>query len=158
MIAARKIVQLISVSFFLMLANFQVKAQITTTTIQSLSFGTFCLIGMGGNVAISPAGVRTITGDMIAINQNSTPYMQAIIEVTAPIGTRLAIVNSATQLHGSNGGTMTLRTIGSNPVSPLITATPRTNIGIGGTLTTGSPLTNPSGKYSGLFYITFMIE
>jgi hypothetical protein len=161
MITSRKIAQLISllsVSFFLILTNLPVKAQMTTTTIQSLSFGAFCLAGTGGTIAISPTGIRTVTGDMIAITQNSAPYMPAIIEVATPIGTRLVIINSTAQLHGSNGGTMTLRMTGSDPVSPLTTITSKTNIGIGGTLTVGSMLTNPSGKYSGSFYITFMIE
>jgi hypothetical protein len=161
MTAHQKITQdisLIVVIFFLMLINVPAKAQISTTVIQQLSFGTFCPVSAGGSINISPAGARSVTGDIITLNQNSAHYMQAVIEVEAPIGSRLAIVDANTQLKGSSGGAMTLHINGTYPVSPFTTTTLKTTINVGGTLTISNLTANPSGKYSGPFYITFIME
>ncbi|WP_175470631.1 DUF4402 domain-containing protein [Pedobacter hartonius] len=153
-----RIIPLLSAGFFLMLTVSPAKAQFTTTVIQQLNFGTFCPVGASGSITISPAGVRTVAGDIITINQNSALYMQAIVEVEAPIGSRLTIVNSNTQLRGSNGGAMTLHINSTDPVSSVITTTSKTNISIGGTLMISNMTANPSGKYSGSFDVTFIIE
>jgi hypothetical protein len=149
---------LIAVSSFLMLISLPAQAQISTTVIQQLSFGTFCPVGAGGSINISPAGARTVTGDIITLNQTTSHYMQAVIEVEAPIGSRLAIVDANTQLKGTNGGAMTLHINGTYPVSPFTTTTLKTTINVGGTLTISNITANPSGKYSGPFYLTFIME
>ncbi len=62
-------------------------------------------------------------------------------------------------LTGSNGGTITLQ-IGaaSTGASFVTTAIPpsRTQVRIGGTLTVGTPASNPSGNYTGTFSVTFI--
>jgi hypothetical protein len=154
----KKLLWSASVGLFLLLNNLSATAQITSTTIQPLSFGTFCPGFSGGTITVSPAGLRTTTGDVIVINQNSAIYMPAIIEVEAPIGSRITIVDFNAQLRGSNGGAMTLHISGSDPGSPFTTAASRTNVSIGGTLTIGGITTNPSGKYNGSFVINFILE
>lgn len=148
----------VSAIFLLLLSSLRITAQIKSTTIQQLNFGSFCANYAGGTICISPAGARTLTGDIITLNEISTLYAPAIIEVEAPIGSRIVIVDANTQLIGSNGKTVMLRINGSEPASPFITRTAKTSVSIGGILTVGNPTATPSGKYSGTFFLTFVVE
>lgn len=152
--------KILTVFLYLLLlsSHLPAKAQIAASAIQQLSFGTFCQGIGGGAINVSPEGTRTATGDIIMLNQGGVLYMPAIIEVTAPAGSRITIVETNAQLMGSNGGSMTLHINGADPVSPFSTTLPSTDISIGGSLTVGSQAANPPGKYSGLFYVTFMSE
>lgn len=128
---------------------------------QGLFFGAFYHGMMGGTVIIYPDGSRSSTGDVVPVSLGF-PFSPAILEIEAPLGTRLAILNGPDAvLGGSNGGTMTLHVGSSDMGSPFVTtvAPPaRTQVRIGGTLYIGSSLANPEGAYSGMFSITFIQE
>jgi hypothetical protein len=136
-------------------------ARISVYTIQNLRFGAFTQGAIGGTVELSPAGIRNVTGDVIQLNMG-IPFSEAIFEVEGIVGTAISIVNGPNAtLTGSNGGTMSM-TIGSSlPASPFMIAVQppgRTEIRVGGTLTVGSPVSNPPGTYTGTLYITFIQE
>ena len=129
--------------------------------VQNLSFGAFTHGGSGGTVVISPAGIRSVTGGVTALNFGVV-YYQAVFELEAAGGAIVSITNGPNAtLTGSNGGTMSLKLGASSPGSPFInnTASPgRTQVNIGGTLTVGNSAANPPGTYSGTFYIIFNQE
>ncbi|MBC9929175.1 DUF4402 domain-containing protein [Chitinophaga qingshengii] len=131
------------------------QAQVTPTIIQQLNFGTFSTGQGGGSITVNADGMTTTTGDVIQIGRGgmATP---AVIELQAPVGSRIAILETNSLLKGSNGNTMSLRIKGSDPVMPFITKTPRTNIHIGGTLTVNKSGQTASGKYNGQVFITFL--
>jgi len=134
---------------------------LTVYTVQHMSFGAFSVSGSGGTVSVSPAGIRSVTGNVVALNMG-VQYFQAIFDIDAPQGAIVSIINgSDATLTGSNGGSMLMHIGGSDPASPflLTVAQPlRTQVSFGGTLTVGSPAANPPGTYNGTFYITFNME
>lgn len=128
---------------------------------QGLFFGAFYHGMMGGSVIVYPDGSRSSTGDVVPVSLGF-PFSPAILEVEAPLGTRIAILNGPdVALTGSNGGTMMLH-VGSSDIGPSFvttTAPPaRTQVRVGGTLYVGSSLANPVGAYVGMFSITFIQE
>jgi hypothetical protein len=134
---------------------------IFTNPSQSLMFGAFCQGSLGGSVIIFPDGTRSATGDIITLGLGY-PFAAAIIDVEAPLGTRIAVLNGPNAtLTGTNGGSMTML-IGNTDLDAnfVTTVSPpgRTQVRVGGTLIVGSPLANPKGYYSGLFIITFVQE
>ena len=127
---------------------------------QGLIFGAF-FQGTGGSVIIYPDGSRSVTGDIIQANLG-IPFSPAIFEIDANRGTIISILNGPDAiLTGSNGGYLTLH-IGSASTGSMFisTAAPpaRTQVMVGGTLTVGNSLANPSGMYSGSFSVTFIQE
>jgi hypothetical protein len=126
-----------------------------------LRFGALFQSISGGTVTLSTSGLRTFTGTVVGADLGVV-YGAANFQINAEPGTRVAIVNGPdVTLYGSSGGTMTLHIGSSFPSSPFITtATPpaQTAVKIGGTLTVGSPIANPSGTYSGYFMVTFIQE
>lgn len=136
-------------------------AALSVYTTQNISFGAFAHGNSGGTITISPDGIRTVTGDVIALNLG-IQYNNAIFEIESPSGTIISIINGPdVTLTGSNGGSMSLHIGSSNPASPFnnTTAPPgKTLINIGGTLTVGGAATSPPGSYSGSIYITFNQE
>jgi hypothetical protein len=126
---------------------------------QGLIFGAFFQGFSGGAVIILPDGSRSVTGDLVLANLG-VPFSPAIYEIDANPGTVVSILNGPdVTLTGSNGGTIRLHIGTASTGSPFITtATPpgRTTVRIGGTLTVGPPLANPSGSYSGTFSVTFI--
>jgi len=129
--------------------------------VQNMSFGAFSHGGSGGTIAIAPAGTRSVTGTVTALNLGVS-YYQAIFDIEAPNGAIISITNGPNAtLTGSNGGTMSLQLGSSSPGSPFINTIPapgRTQVNIGGTLTVGNSTANPPGTYSGTFYIIFNQE
>jgi hypothetical protein len=131
-----------------------------TVTPQILSFGTFTQGPSGGTVTVTAGGIRSSTPDIILLSMGS--FSPALFHLVANPGTVISIVNGPdVSLPGSNGGFITL-TIGATSPGPtfVINTVPPayTLLYIGGTLTVGSPIANPPGNYSGLFYIIFMQE
>jgi Domain of unknown function (DUF4402) len=126
---------------------------------QGLIFGAFYQGVVGGTIILSPSGSRSATGDLVLANLG-VPFSPAIYEIDANVGTVISIMNGPdVTLTGSNGGTIRLHIGASSPTSPFITTVVppgRTQVSIGGTLTVGSPLANPSGSYSGMFSVTFI--
>ncbi|MEZ2445603.1 DUF4402 domain-containing protein [Chitinophaga sp. RCC_12] len=128
---------------------------------QGLIFGAFFQGLSGGTVIIYPDGSRAVTGSVVQANLGY-PFSPAIFEIEANRGTLISILNGPDViLTGSNGGTITLHVGAASTGSSFITtATPpaRNLVRIGGTLTVGSPPSNPSGSYSGVFNVTFIQE
>jgi hypothetical protein len=134
---------------------------VEVTVTGNLAFGAFTYASSGGSVSVSPASVRTYSGDVILLNLGFS-YAAAIFQLVANPGTLISIVNGPDiNLTGSNGGSMTL-TIGSTgPSSPFVITTDPpayTEMTLGGTLTVGNSTDNPPGSYSGTFELTFMQE
>lgn len=128
---------------------------------QGLIFGAFFQGNTGGSVILYPDGSRSVTGDVVLANIG-LPFSPAIFEVDANPGALISILNGPdATLTGSNGGMLRLHIGTSSTGSPFIaTAIPpnRTEVRIGGTLTAGNALANPSGVYSGYFSVTFIQE
>jgi Domain of unknown function (DUF4402) len=126
---------------------------------QGLIFGAFYQGVTGGTVILAPDGSRSVTGDLVQANLG-IPFSAAIYQIDANVGTVISIMNGPDiTLTGSNGGTIRLHIGSSIPASPFITkavSPARTQVTIGGTLTVGSPLANPSGSYSGMYSVTFI--
>lgn len=134
---------------------------IYTNPSQSLMFGAFCQGTLGGSLIIFPDGTRSATGDVIPLGLGY-PFAAAVIDIEAPVGTRIAVVNGANAiLTGTNGGTLTMQIGNTDLGTNFVTTVPppgRTQVRVGGTLIVGTPLANPKGYYNGLFTITFVQE
>jgi hypothetical protein len=126
---------------------------------QGMIFGAFFQGASGGTVILNPDGSRSCTGSLILANLGY-PYSPALFDIDANAGTVVTIMNGPNvTLTGSNGGSITMH-IGASSKGPSFTTTivppSQTPVWIGGTLTVGSPLANPSGSYSGTFSVTFI--
>ena len=126
---------------------------------QGLIFGAFFQGPSGGTVILNPDGSRASTGSIVLANLGY-PYSPALFQVNANVGTVVSIMNGPDiTLTGSNGGSITLH-LGAASTGPSFTTTiappGQTQVWIGGTLTVGNPLANPSGSYSGTFSVTFI--
>ena len=126
---------------------------------QGMIFGAFFQGPAGGTVILYPDGSRTSTGSLILANLGY-PYSPALFEIDANLGTVVSIMNGPdVTLTGSNGGSISLHLGAASTGSSFTTtiASPsRTQVWIGGTLSVGNPLANPSGSYSGTFSVTFI--
>jgi len=151
----------------LMLGCFSVKGQppppkpisIYTSPLQGLMFGAFFQGPAGGTVIVNPDGSRSVTGSLMAANLGH-PFSAAVFEIDATAGTAISIMNGPDiTLTGSNGGSVSLH-IGAASTGPSfvtsVSPPSRTQVMIGGTLTVGSALANPSGNYSGTFSVIFI--
>jgi len=128
---------------------------------EGLRFGAFFQSTSGGTVIISTSGLRTFTGSVVGAGLGIA-YGPADFEIDADPGTLINLLNGPdATLYGSSGGTMTLHLGTTFPSAPFITTVSppaQTSVKIGGTLTVGSPVANPSGTYSGSFVVTFIQE
>lgn len=126
---------------------------------QGLIFGAFFQGASGGTVIVYPDGSRAVTGSLVLANLGY-PYSPAIFEIDANVGTAVSIMNGPdVTLTGSNGGSISLHIGTASTGASFVTsvASPsRTQVRIGGTLTVGNALANPSGNYSGTFSVTFI--
>lgn len=128
-------------------------------TYQHLSFGAFINANSGGTVTIDADGSRSLAGDIIPVFQGMQ-YHPAIFEVEANPGILISMLaGPQVNLTGSNGGSLTLITGTTLPLSPFVNTTEppfRKQIMVGGTLLVGSTLASPPGEYTGEFFITFI--
>ncbi|WP_161964257.1 DUF4402 domain-containing protein [Chitinophaga flava] len=147
---------LVATVLMLILYVIPVNAQSPPTIIQTLGFGTFCTGSAGGTISISPAGICTVTGDVIPIGKGMV-CSPIIIELDAPVGSRMAILETKSLLKGNSGNTMVLRINGTDPATPFITRQEKTSISIGGTLIVPGSGQVPAGKYTGQLFITFLV-
>jgi hypothetical protein len=130
---------------------------INVNVTQNLGFGTFYHGVLGGSVSISPAGIRSSTGDVVLLITGS--YFAAIYRITGPPGTVVSLLNGPdVLLPGSGGGSLSLHIGNSNPASPFVLTPGPFFVNVGGTLTVGNSVANPPGSYSGTFNITFVRE
>ena len=134
---------------------------VTVDPSQGLIFGAFFQGISGGSVIIYPDGSRSVTGSVVQANLGFL-FSPAIFEIDANRGTLISILNGPdVSLTGSNGGSIQFHIGASNLGAQFITTATspaRTQVRIGGTLTIGSPMANPSGSYSGIFSVTFIQE
>jgi hypothetical protein len=126
---------------------------------QGMIFGAFFQGSSGGTVILFPDGSRSSTGSLVLANLGF-PFSPALFEVDANQGTAITIMNGPdVTLTGSNGGSIGLHigaaSTGSHFITTVVSPT-RTEVWIGGTLTVGPPIANPSGSYSGTFSVTFI--
>jgi hypothetical protein len=126
---------------------------------QGLIFGAFYQGVSGGTVIVNYDGSRSVTGSLVQAGLGY-PFSPAIFEIDANKGTAVSIMNGPdVTLSGSNGGTIHLHigtaSTGANFVTSVVSPS-RTQVRIGGTLTVGNALANPSGNYSGTFSVTFI--
>ena len=151
----------------LFLSNIHIYAQenpprpILVNMLQDLSFGAFSQDNSGGTVIIDATGFRTYTGDIVLLNMGYS-YFSAIFEIDANKGTVISILNGPDIfLVDGSGHSMKFHIDAAIPASPFTTTVSppvKTQVSIGGTLTVGSPLSNPAGTYIGTFSITFNQE
>ena len=133
-----------------------------TTTVnmaQGLIFGAFYRGSSGGSVTVLANGSRSTTGTIILASLGFS-FSPAIFQIDVEPGAIITISNGPdVNITGSNGGSMSLH-IGSSDVGSPFTTTvvppSTTQVRIGGTLTVGTALANPSGDYSGTFSVTFI--
>jgi len=134
---------------------------VSVSLVQSLSFGAFSNGMSGGNVTITPFGMRYAAGSIILIDMGYL-YFPAIFRVGGNPGTILHLLKGPDEtLTGSNGGTLLLQIGESNAGDPIIinVAPPGTiEIRIGGTLIVGNPMASPPGIYNGSFSVMFIQE
>jgi hypothetical protein len=134
---------------------------VEVTVVNNLGFGAFTHGVAGGTITVNATGSRSATGTVIPLNLGFT-FSAAVFRLVANPGTLITILNGPpASLPGSNGGSMTLTTGATDPVSPFVIATTPptyTTMTIGGTLTVGNSASNPPGSYSGTFDITFIQE
>ncbi|MBW6502200.1 MAG: DUF4402 domain-containing protein [Bacteroidales bacterium] len=131
---------------------------LTVTLQQDLSFGAFYHGAAGGSVAISPAGSRTFTGDIVLLTMGYT-FSAAVFRLTGPPGTVVSLLkDTGVTLSGSNGGSLSLQIGDTTPLSPFVTPAGPLLLNVGGTITIGNSADNPPGNYSGTFDITFVQE
>ena len=134
---------------------------VEVTVVNNLGFGAFTHGVSGGTITVNATGSRSATGTVIPLNLGFS-FSAAAFRLVANPGTLITILNGPpVSLHGSNGGSMTLTTGATDPLSPFVIATTPpayTNMTIGGTLTVGNSASNPPGSYSGTFDITFIQE
>jgi hypothetical protein len=132
----------------------------TFTVQQNLNFGSFLTSGSGGTITISNAGVRSTTGNVIAVG--SSAYSAAIFQFYSGAYkltlTSLSYSTSVTLTRVGGGGTMQVTLTALNPAIPSkgqnLNKWTTLNYTIGGTLTVGSLTANPGGNYSGSFTVT----
>ncbi|MFT3703168.1 MAG: DUF4402 domain-containing protein [Agriterribacter sp.] len=126
---------------------------------QGLIFGAFFQGSSGGTVIVNHDGTRTVTGTLVAANLGY-PYSAAVFEIDANTGTVVSIMNGPDiTLTGSNGGSISLHIGAASTGATLITTAvspSRTQVRVGGTLTVGTPASNPSGNYTGTFSVMFI--
>jgi hypothetical protein len=129
-------------------------------TKQDFQFGAFAVGPVGGQLRLSPAGVRTATGTVVPLNLGLT-ISPLLIEIRANAGTIISVLMSNVQLTRPGGGSMTLSMGNTNPSSPFVFPNvnpPKLDLYIGGILTVGNTQSVPPGNYSGTLNVTFMLE
>ncbi len=132
----------------------------SVTVTRDLSFGAFYHGSAGGTVTISPAGVRTSTGDIVLLGMGYS-YSAARFNINSNAGTIINILNGPDVQLSWSGFTMNLHIGTSFPTSPFVNTNPYsvpTELTVGATLTVGSSASNPPGTYTGSFNITLVVE
>lgn len=144
---------------FLLFSN-SMKAQISTTVIENINFGTFYPGLSGGAIYIpsSSSFSRQATGSVVLINDASNAPSVLTLRLTISKGNSSVAYGFTTPttivLNGSKGGSMTM-TLNSLPTNFSVQKNSPQTFYIGGTLNVGTLSSNPSGSYSGSFTVTF---
>jgi len=136
----------------------EVVSSLTATETLQLSFGQFSSEAAGGQIILTPQGIRSSTGTVNVIggmhNQGSffvTGEPDALISIQLPSG-------STTLTNSANSGTMTVTSWVSDPSPQRNVTIPSSGaqpINVGATLIVGTIQNNPVGLYAGTYNITF---
>jgi hypothetical protein len=136
----------------------EVIAALTATEHSQLSFGKFSPEVNGGEIHLSPQGVRTVAGNVVLSGGGHsagsfiiTGEDQATYSITLP--------TSQTLLTNSNGSkTMVVNEWESTPAPGIgvgVLNGGTQEVKVGATLIVGSMNDNPVGMYTGSYFITF---
>lgn len=127
------------------------------TATQPLSFGNFTNSG-GGSVTIHHNDAGSTTGTVMLVGID---HQAAVFNLTITAERTVNIFYPPGQILTREGGTETMAvTVGPADRGASFTALPlpfENSVQIGGTLTVGTPATNPSGSYSGEIEVEFTI-
>ncbi|MDY0084049.1 MAG: DUF4402 domain-containing protein [Ignavibacteriaceae bacterium] len=139
-------------------ANAEVIEALRASEIATLSFGRFSPETAGGEIRISPLGVRTSSGTVSLSGGQYNPasfqlagQSDATISIVLPVGSVL-LTNLAT------GKTMEVYNFEVSNLSGLGTGVLNNGtlvVSVGATLKVGTVVDNPIGIYSGSYVITF---
>jgi hypothetical protein len=136
----------------------EIIAALTATETAQLNFGKFSPEVQGGQVIVSPDGIRTTSGSVIlsgGIANSGIFYLtgapDAAFSIQLPVG-------PAVLTHQNSTNTMLVSNWVSTPQSGTgtgVLADGQQFVYLGATLQVGSMLDNPVGLYSGTFNLTF---
>jgi len=136
----------------------EIVSTLTATETAQLSFGQFNPENAGGQIILTPQGIRSSTGTVNVIggmyNLGSffvTGEPGALISVQLPSG-------PTTLTNSANSGIMTVTNWMSDPPQHINKAIPSSggqSVNVGATLIVGTIHDNPIGMYTGNYNITF---
>lgn len=139
-------------------ASAEIIVALTATETATLNFGKFSPESTGGEIRLTPSGVRTATGTVALSGGTYNPAIfnlsgqnNASVTITLPTAPAL-LTNSET------GKTMEVDNWESNPAAGLgagVLIDGVLNLNIGATLKVGARSDNPVGIYAGTYSITF---
>ncbi len=135
--------------------------QLQVYNVQGIEFGSFFPSSTSGTVTISPDGFRTSSN----VTLTGGGFTPAIFDVVLIPGRLVSISwGTTTTLTGSQGGSMQMQIGPTDKVATGQTSAEfvttgghpfHNQVNFGGTLTVGGVAANPSGSYTGTFYVTF---
>ncbi|MCG6188899.1 DUF4402 domain-containing protein [Maribellus maritimus] len=124
---------------------------------QALNFGRFTTGNNGGSIVISPGGIRSAQGSVIAAGGGYSPG-KFLVEGEPGATFSIQLPRTATTLvHSESGKTMDVEGWVSDPPSgdAATLSDGERLVSIGATLNIGPVDENPVGIYSGSFIVTF---
>ncbi|MDD3273132.1 MAG: DUF4402 domain-containing protein [Bacteroidales bacterium] len=139
-------------------ATAEVIEALRAAEIAALNFGRFSPETSGGEIRVTPQGVRSSDG---TVSLSGGQYNPASFQLVGQSDATISIIlpqSSTTLIHQSTGKTMEVYRWEMNNITNVGTAvlTKGTLIlSIGATLKVGTVADNPIGKYSGTYVITF---
>jgi hypothetical protein len=151
------LLSLIYFVFFLIVTEAQEPPPVVNATVsQNLSFGAFTASPGTGSVTILTTGSR-VTNNVTGLGGFFT---NAVYRVSTNRQALLSILKGPDVTLTATGGSMTLHIGDTDPASPFLVLHPPgyVDVKVGGTLNVGTVAANPTGNYSGTFYITFIWE
>ncbi len=143
------------------IATAEIIEVLKASEINSLNFGRFSPELVGGEIRLTPDGVRTSVGD-VALTGGS--YNPAAFQVAGQSDATLNIilpVGSVVLVNPNTGKTLEVYKWEANPIQNGGTAVLTKGsllLKVGATLKVGTFSENPVGKYSGTYTITFSYD
>lgn len=139
-------------------ATAEVITALAATETASLNFGRFSPETSGGEIRLTPDGVRVATGSVVLSGGAFNPAIfyltgqqQSTVTISLPSAPAV-LINAAT------GKTMEVYNWESNPPGGLgagVLTQGWLNLNLGATLKVGSVIDNPVGIYTGTYVVTF---
>lgn len=132
---------------------------LTVNETEQLNFGRFSTESGGGQIIVTPDGVRSAYGSVILAEGFHSPGRFRLSGTPGASFTIQLPQSSSLLVHRSSGQTMTVENWISDPPSgetTTILANGMQFISIGALLSVGSIEKNPVGSYAGTFQLTFV--